>query len=81
MRHARRRTAEGQRSRMQLTKRHAAERLNPELKLPRLMSAKNQHNHTTPARRLHATPRSSLARRRRARVWHALVRFLTSQVS
>jgi hypothetical protein len=39
--HARRRAAEGQRSRMQLTKRQTTERFNPELKLPRLMSAKN----------------------------------------
>ncbi|KKY00045.1 hypothetical protein VN21_16360, partial [Paraclostridium benzoelyticum] len=41
MRHARRRAAEGQGSCMQLTKRQATERFNPELKLPRLMSAKN----------------------------------------
>jgi hypothetical protein len=41
MRHARRQAAEGQRSRMQLTKRQATERFNPELKLMRLMSAKN----------------------------------------
>jgi hypothetical protein len=33
--------AEGQRSRMQLTKRQATDRFNPELKLSRLMSAKN----------------------------------------
>jgi hypothetical protein len=44
MRHAKRWAAEGQGSRMQLMKRHAAERFNPKLKLPRLMSA----NHTTP---------------------------------
>jgi hypothetical protein len=41
MRHARRRAAEGQGSHMQLTKRQATERFNPQLKLPRLMSAKN----------------------------------------
>jgi hypothetical protein len=41
MLHARRRAAEGQGSRMQLTKRQATERFNPELKLPRLVSAKN----------------------------------------
>jgi hypothetical protein len=41
MLHAKRRAAKGQGSRMQLTKRHATERFNPELKLPRLMSAKN----------------------------------------
>jgi hypothetical protein len=41
MRHARRRAAEGQRSRMQLTKRQATERFNPELKLQRLVGAKN----------------------------------------
>jgi hypothetical protein len=57
MRHAKRRTAEGQGSRMQVTKRQATERFNLELKLPRLISAKNKHNHTTPARRLRATPR------------------------
>jgi hypothetical protein len=39
MRHAKRRVAEEQG--MQLRKRQAAERFNPELKLPRLMSAKN----------------------------------------
>jgi hypothetical protein len=39
MRHAKRRTAEGQG--MQLTKRQATERFNLELKLSRLMSAKN----------------------------------------
>jgi hypothetical protein len=41
MRHAKRRAAEGQGSRMQLTKRQTTERFNPELKLSRLMSAKN----------------------------------------
>jgi hypothetical protein len=41
MRHARRRADEGQGSRMQLTKKQATKRFNPELKLPRLMSAKN----------------------------------------
>jgi hypothetical protein len=41
MLHARRRAAEGQGSRMQLTKRQATERFNPELKLSRLVSAKN----------------------------------------
>jgi hypothetical protein len=84
MRHAKRWAAEGQGSRMQLMKRHAAERFNPELKLPRLMSAKNtQPHHTTPARHLPATPRSSPARppaAARARVWHTLDLFLTSQI-
>jgi hypothetical protein len=41
MRHAKRWAAEGQGSRMQLTKRQATKRFNPELKLSRLMSAKN----------------------------------------
>jgi hypothetical protein len=41
MLHAKRRVAEGQGSRMQLTKRQATERFNPELELPRLVSAKN----------------------------------------
>jgi hypothetical protein len=41
MRHAKRRPAEGQGSCMQLTKRQTTERFNPELKLSRLMSAKN----------------------------------------
>jgi hypothetical protein len=75
--------AEGEGSRMRLTKRWATERFNPELKLPWLMSAKNLHNHTTPARLpaclpRHATP--GRRRRRRAHVWHALVCFLTSQI-
>jgi hypothetical protein len=35
------REAEGEESRMRLTKRRATERFNPELKIPRLMSAKN----------------------------------------
>jgi hypothetical protein len=35
------REAEGEGSRMRLIKRRASERFNPELKLPRLMSAKN----------------------------------------
>jgi hypothetical protein len=41
MLHAKRRAAEGQGSRMQLTKRQTTERFNPELKLTWLMSAKN----------------------------------------
>jgi hypothetical protein len=59
MRHARRRAAEGQRSRMQLTKRQAAERLNLELKLPRLMSAKIKTTTPRPLAACHVTPRPS----------------------
>jgi hypothetical protein len=70
---------------MRLFKRRATERFNPELKLLWLMSAKN---YASPA---HCLPRPSprpspcLVRRAaaaaRARVWHTLVRFLTSQIN
>jgi hypothetical protein len=87
MRHAKRRAAEGQG--MQLTKRQAGERFNLELKLPRLMNAKKltqPHHARSPPACLprHTTPRPSLARPAaatvRARVWHTLDRFLTSQI-
>jgi hypothetical protein len=89
------REAEGEGSRMRLTKRQATERISPELKFPQLMSAKI--NTTTacpltaclpsclPSRRpaCLATPGPSPARpaaAARLHVWHALVRFLTSQI-
>jgi hypothetical protein len=44
------------------------------------MSAKNYQQHTTPARPPARLARPAAAAAARARVWHALVHFLTSQV-